>query len=164
VENAIGHFNARNGRDGLFLHDARSRAREFWTRLSMTLLGACAIAAFGSVKLGIVAALVALTGAILDCAVLMHILRHAPGGVVPVATRGTAFATAILQAITIAVCVAICWRSLGLVEAKFFAAAFLMSVVINAGLVRRHFPEGSSAKLAVYVLPIAILVSDDLSA
>ena len=161
-QSAIGQFNARNGRDGLFLRYARSRAREFWTRQSMTLLGACAIAAFGSVKWGMIAALVALTGEILDCAILLHILRHATGGVVPVAARRTALATAIFQAITIAVSVAICWQSLGLVEAKFFAAAFLMSAVINAGLVHRHFPEGSSAKLAVYVLTISLLVSGDL--
>ena len=50
-QSAVGQFNARNGRDGLFLHYARNRAHEFWTRQSITLLGAAAIAAFGSVQL-----------------------------------------------------------------------------------------------------------------
>ena len=39
-----------------------------------------------------------------------------------------------------------------------------MSAVINAGLVRRHFREGASAKLAVYVLTIALLASENLTA
>ncbi len=159
---AVGQFNARNGRDGLFLRYARSRTREFWTRQSMTLLGAIAIAAFGSVRLGVIAALVALAGEVLDCAVLVQILRRSRSGTVQPTARRIALATAILQAFTISICVAICWRSIGLAEAEFFASAFLMSAVINAGLVRRHFREGASAKLAVYLLTIALLVGENL--
>ena len=163
-ESAGGQFVARNGRDGLFLRYARSRAREFWIRQSMTMLGAVAIGTFESIRLGVIAALIALAGEVLDCAVLMHILRRAQGGVVPFAARRIALVTALVQAITIAICIAVCWRSTGLAEAKFFASAFLMSAVINAGLVRRHFREGASAKLAVYILTIAVLVSGDLTA
>ncbi len=163
-QSAVGQFNARNGRDGLFLRYARSRAREFWTRQSITLLGAAAIAAFGSVRLGIIAGLVALAGEILDCAVLIRINHRYRRGIVPIAARRLALVTAVFQAVTISVCISICWRGINLVEAQFFAATFLMSAVINAGLVRRQFREGASAKLAIYVLTIAWLVSGDLAA
>ena len=163
-QSAVGQFNARNGRDGLFLHYARNRTHEFWTRQSITLLGAAAIAAFGSVQLSIAVGLVALAGEILDCAVLIRINHRYRGGTVPIAARRLALLTAVFQAVTISVCISICWRGINLVEAQFFAATFLMSAVINAGLVRRQFREGASAKLAIYVLTIAWLVSGDLAA
>ena len=159
---AMGQFNARNGRDGLFLRYARSRTREFWTRQSMTLLGAGAMGALGSVKLGVTAACLAVAGEVLDCVVLAQINRRFSGGAVPPFARRLALITAIVQATTIAACVSICWRGIDFIEAEFFAAAFLMSAVINAGLVRRHFPEGASAKLAVYIVTTAWLVSGDL--
>lgn len=162
-QSAVGQFNARNGRDGLFLRYARSRVREFWTRQSMTMLGAVAMGALGSVWLGAVAACLAFAGEGLDCAVLAQINRRYAGAAVPPLARRLALATAIVQAITIAACVSLCWRAINLVEAEFFAAAFLMSAVINAGLTRRHFPEGASAKLAVYVLTAAWLVSGNLA-
>lgn len=160
---AVEQFNARNGRQGLFLRYARSRVREFWIRQSMTLLGAAFIGAFSSVWLGGIAAGLAVSGEVLDCAVLVQINRRFATGQVPPHVRRLALVTAIVQALTIAACVALCWLGIGSPQAEFFAAAFLMSAVINAGMVLRHFREGARAKLLVYGLTTAWLVTTDLT-
>lgn len=161
--NALGQFNARNGPNGLLLRFARSRVREFWTRQTMTLLGSLVMGVLGSVWLGLIAACLAFAGDALDCFVLAQIARQHPCGIVPAFARRLALITGAVQATTISACVVLCWRGIAVEEAKFFAAAFLMSAVINAGVARRHFRQGVSAKLAIYLLTVTTLVSGDLT-
>jgi PAS domain S-box-containing protein len=66
-----------------------------------------------------------------------------------------------LQAISIAICVVICWRLIPIEDAQFFAAAFLMSAVINAGLVRRYFAFGAHLRLAVYLVTCFSMLAID---
>ncbi|MFC3182049.1 hybrid sensor histidine kinase/response regulator [Cypionkella sinensis] len=161
ISHEIGQFTARNSKDGLFLRYARGRARGFLMRQTMTVVGALSIAALSSLWLGGVAAGLALVGEVIDCSVLYAISRRFSQPHVPKAARVFAALSGLLQAMTIAACVMICWRLIPLQGARFFAAAFLMSASINAGLVRRYFPFGTSLRLAVYgATCLAMLLSD----
>ena len=55
----------------------------------------------------------------------------------------------------------LCWRFIPLVEARFFAAVFLMGAAINAGMVRRHFPEGGKVRLTIFALTCLAMLSFD---
>ena len=150
INHEIGQFMARNSKNGLFLRYARGRARGFLMRQTMTVVGALSIAALSSLWLGGVAAALALVGEVIDCSVLYAISRRFSQPHVPKAARVFAALAGLIQAMTIAACVMICWRLIPLQGARFFAAAFLMSASINAGLVRRYFPFGTSLRLGVY--------------
>ena len=155
-------FIARNSRDGMFLRFARARARGFLIRQTMTVTGAVSLAMLISPRLGLLAAALALLGETVDCLLLFSLYRRFQGGAVPQNARRLAMLSGTLQAMTIAACVMICWHGGGAEPARFFAAAFLMSAAINAGLVRRHFPAGAHLRLAVYALTGAALVASDL--
>lgn len=161
ISSEIGLFLARNSKDGLFLRYARGRARGFLMRQTMTVIGAVSIAALSSFWLGMLAGCLALIGEALDCTVLYVISRRFTQASVPKVVRVYAAISGTVQALTIAACVMICWRLIPLEGARFFAAAFLMSATINAGLVRRYFATGTALRLMVYgVTCLAMLLSD----
>ncbi len=157
----ISRFAARNSPDGLLLRFARGRVRGFWLRQTMTLIGAVSIAFLASPQLGGIAALFALAGEIADCLMLRALLRRHAGAAVPPRWRAMAAATGAAQAASIAACVVIAWRGLGDVGGRIFAATFLMSAAINAGLVRRYFPLGIHLRLAIYGLTGLAMVTVD---
>lgn len=161
INTEIGLFLTRNSRDGLFLRYARGRARGFLIRQTMTLIGSVSIAALSSIWLGVLAGCLALIGEAIDCTALFYISRYFDGAAVPKTARIGAAVSGTVQALTIAACVMICWRLIPLQGARFFAAAFLMSAAINAGLVRRHFTLGASLRLVVYAATcLAMLLTD----
>jgi two-component system, sensor histidine kinase len=158
----IERFLARNSVEGLFLRFARGRARGFLTRQTMTLLGSATIALLSSWQLGLLAAALALAGESLDCLVLAQIARRLAQGPLPPALAHVAVLTGIVQALSIAACVALCWQMIPGDAARFFAASFLMSAAINAGLVRRFFPQGAHGRLAVYGVTAVAMIGLDL--
>lgn len=158
----VDKFIARNSNDGMFLRFARARARGFLIRQTMTATGAISLAMLVSLPLGLLAAALALLGEAVDCLLLSSLYRRYRDSAVPLIARRLAMMTGALQAMTIAACVLICWRGSGADSARFFAASFLMSAAINAGLVRRYFPCGAHLRLAVYALTGAALLLDDI--
>ncbi|MDZ4395010.1 hybrid sensor histidine kinase/response regulator, partial [Cypionkella sp.] len=164
LKKEIGQFLVRNSKDGLFLRYARARARGFLMRQTMTAIGAASIAVLSSAWLGALAAGLALLGEAIDCLTLFYIARRYAEGPVPASARGWAAITGAIQALTIAACVMICWRMIPFQGARFFAAAFLMSAVINAGLVRRHFAFGTQLRLTIYAATgLSMLIVDGLT-
>lgn len=150
-------FIRRNSRDGLFLRYARGRVQSFAIRQSMTLIGAAVIGLLGSGWMAPASLVLALGGEAADCLLLRMILRRWEDAV-PERLRRLAALTAAVQALTIATCVQICWQFIPLIEARFFAAVFLMAAVTNAGLVRHHFPEGGRMRLGIYGLAAAAML------
>lgn len=159
IDEARAIFISRNSPHGLFRRYARGRVRTFLVRQTMTLIGAAVIGALGSPWLAPASIGLALLGEAVDCLTLRWILRRCSEGVPPGA-RHLATGTAAFQALTISGCIALCWYFIPLIEAQVFAAVFLMSAIINAGLVRHHFPEGGSARLAIYGLAALVLIAD----
>ncbi len=161
ISSEISLFLARNSKDGLFLRYARGRARGFLMRQTMTVIGAVSIAILSSFWLGILAGCLALIGEAIDCGALFYISRRFTQATVPKAVRVCAALSGTVQALSIAACVMICWQLVPLEEARFFAAAFLMSATINAGLVRRYFAIGTALRLMVYgATCLAMLLSE----
>lgn len=155
-------FIRRNGASGLFLRYARARVAGFWARQVMTGIGALAIGVLGQAWLGWAALSLALAGETVDCLTLHHIARRTGDEVAPAARR-LAMLTAGLQSLTITGCVWLCWHFIPVTEARVFAAVFLSSAATNAGLVRRHFPEGGRLRLAVFGLGGAAMLGQMLS-
>ena len=151
-------FDSRNSPDGLFLRYARGRVRNFLMRQTMTVMGSLAIGGLGAPWMGFLAVALVLAGEAVDCLTL-RALSRAPR-VLPRHRRIAVF-TAGFQSLTIAASIMLCWRFIPLVEARFFAAVFLMGAAINAGLVRRHFPEGGRVRLTLFALVgFAMLITD----
>lgn len=161
---AMAHSVARNSPEGLFLRYCRGRHDGFLVRQSMTVAGSLSIALLGAPYLGLIAFVLALSGEAIEWVALRRILRRSHAGKLPNSARKLATATALLQALTIAACVILCWRLIPAQQARFFAAVFLMSAHINAGLVRRHFPEGAQVRMAVYALTGTAMISLDVMA
>jgi hypothetical protein len=157
-------FTTRNGPNGLFLRFARGRVRGVFLRQTMTLLGAASIALLASPHLAMFAALLALSGEAVDCLLLQVILRKYRDKTVPCRWLQAAAVTGALQSATIAACVVICWRGIDDLGARIFAATFLMSAAINAGLVRRYFPAGAHLRLGIYGLTGLAMAATDLRA
>lgn len=149
-----------NSQDNLFLRYARGRARGFLIRQTMTVVGSLTIGAIADPYLGFLTAFVALLGEAIDCAALKWISKRA----IPTKLgrfRVLAALTGAVQSCTIASCVVICWTMTSDDSARFFAASFLMSAVINAGLVRKYFPLGAHIRLAVFgVTGMALVLSN----
>ncbi|MBL4927034.1 hybrid sensor histidine kinase/response regulator [Fuscibacter oryzae] len=146
---ALADFAARNSAEGRFRRYARARVRGFAMRQTMTVFGALTIGIFGAPWIGFVAAFTAVLGEAVDCLVLATTLRQVS---ITARLRRAAAASGAVQAITISACILLCWAKVPYSEARLFAAVFLMSAAINAGLVRHHFAEGSLMRLVVYTL------------
>ena len=151
-------FESRNSPDGLFRRYAFGRVRNFVMRQTMTVVGSCAIGGLGEPWMGVLAVALVLLGEAVDCLVL-RVLARMPR-VLPRHRRVAAF-TAGFQTLTIAGSIVLCWRFIPLVEARFFAAVFLMGAAINAGMVRRHFPEGGKVRLTIFALTCLAMLSFD---
>ena len=95
--------------------------------------------------------MLALAGELLDCACLAAVIRALEDGTQGPWPRRTALVSAAVQGATIAGCVILCWRGISLIEARFFASAFLISATINAGLARPHLRAAADVRLAIFV-------------
>ena len=153
----------RNSRDGMFLRYARGRVNGLPLRQTMTGVGALVLWLLGSWQLGALAAGLALMGEALDCGALVVILRRFPDGGYPIAALRLVQGTALIQAVTIAACVTLCWRLVPLAQAQFFAAIFLMAAAINAGLVLHYFRIGSIFRLLVFAATGLTMMTMDLA-
>ncbi len=146
---AMAKFAARNSADGRFRRYARARVRGFAMRQTMTVFGALTIGIFGAPWIGVAAALIAVAGEAVDCLALALILRRPA---ITAGLRRAAAASGAVQAVSISACILLCWGLVPYTEARLFAAVFLMSAAINAGLVRHHFGGGSLLRLGFYTL------------
>jgi PAS domain S-box-containing protein len=155
------NFADRSSASGLFRRYARGRMRDFAIRQTMTLVGASALGLFGAPWIGALAAALVLSGEAIDCGTLWLILRHpeADGHM-----RRAAVFSAAIQGVTIAASILLCWFLIPIIEARMFAAAFLMGAAINAGVVYYHFPEGTRLRLSVYFATGLIMLSGSLPA
>ncbi len=160
--NDLAHFEASNRKEGRHLHYARGRIRSFWLRQTLTLFGSLTIGLLSSPWLGLALAAIALGGEVFDIAILRCVIRrlrdHKAG---PVTTSMT-LAGAVVQGLTIGACVALSWQFVPVNEARFFAASFLISAAINAGLSRPHFRPAADARLVVFLLTGFVMMAIDL--
>ncbi len=159
----IERFLTRNSPNGRFMRFARGRTRGFLVRQTMTLIGSATIALVISGQLGWQTALLAILGESVDCLVLVAILRRFEDRELTATARAVAIGSGGFQALTIAVCVMICWRMGQSEAARFFASCFLMSAAINAGLVRRYFAAGAHMRLAIYGATAVLMLGFDLT-
>ncbi len=151
-------FDRHNSPEGLFLRYARGRLRNFAMRQTMTVMGSLTIGGLGAPWMGFLAAALVLAGEAVECLTLRVLVRMPR--ILP-RHRRIAAVTAGIQSLTIAASIMLCWRLIPLVEARLFAAVFLMGAAINAGMVRRHFPEGAKARLTVFAFScLAMLIMD----
>ena len=156
----LAHFEALNSADGRLLHYAKGRIRAFWLRQTLTALGAVTITLLVSPSLGLLLAGVALAGEGVDIALLRLLIGRLQRG--EVGLRWVALAGAALQGLTIAACVTLCWQFIPLQGARFFAASFLISAAINAGLARPYFKAAADVRLAIFLVAGFALMAWDL--
>ncbi len=158
----LAHFEERISPTGQLLHYARGRIRSFWLRQKLTLFGSATVALLDSGRLGLLLAVLALTGEAVDIACLKSVIHRLEAGEAGPWPRRIALISAGVQAATIAGCVTLCWRGIELHEVRFFAAAFLISAVINAGLARPHLRPVADLRLAIFALTGFAMMAQDL--
>ena len=157
----LAQFETRMSPGGQLLHYARGRVRAFWLRQTLTVYGALVIGVLASMPLGAALAVLALAGEVADILCLRLVIRRVTaGGKGP---PGLAIASAAVQACTIAACVALTWRMVAMHEARFFACAFLIAAMINAGLARPHMRAVADVRLAIFALTGFVLMALDLA-
>ena len=156
----LAHFEAQNSADGRLLHYAKGRIRAFWLRQTLTALGSVTIALLVSPPLGLLLAALAVTGEGVDIGLLRLLigrLERGQGGL-----RWLALTGAAVQGLTIAACATLCWQFIPLEGARFFAASFLISAAINAGLARPYFKAAADVRLAIFLVAGFALMAWDL--
>lgn len=147
---ALTRFEAENSPQGRLAHYARVRIRSFWLRQTLTALGSLTIVVLGNPWLGLALAVLALMGEGFDLVLLRRVLARLALGRGGATAERIALLGAGVQSATIAGCVTASWTLIPLREADFFAAAFLISAIINAGLDRPLFSRGANLRLAMY--------------
>ena len=158
----LAHFEATNSSDGRLLHYAKGRIRAFWLRQALTVFGALTVGLLSSGPLGVALAITALLGEGFDIALLRLVIRRLHHGQAGRATRWIALAGGTVQGLTIAACAVLCWQVVPLLEARFFAAAFLISAAINAGLGRPHFKAAADMRLVIFLVTGFAMMARDL--
>ena len=158
----LAHYEARTSRDGRLLHYAKGRVRAFWLRQTLTVIGSMTVLMLESVPFGLLLAGLAVAGELVDILALRWVKRRLLAGQTGFWTRAVAVASGGFQGLTIAACVALCWRFIPLNEARFFAAAFLISAAINAGLARPYFRPAADIRLAIFVATAFMMMALDL--
>ena len=157
----LAHYEARTSRDGRLLHYAKGRIRAFWLRQTLTAFGSLTVLLMESVQLGLVLAICVLVGELVDVHTLRWVVRRLEAGRTGLATRVLAVVSGGFQGLTIAICVALCWRTIPLNEARFLAAAFLISAAINSGLARPHFRPAADIRLAIFIITACAMIAMD---
>ncbi len=156
-------FEARMSPDGRLLHFARGRIGTFWLRQTLTAFGSITILLLANWQLGLALAGVALAGEAFDLALLSRVVKRLEQGQTGWINRALALTGAGLQSSTIAACVALSWQAIPIHESRFFAAAFLASAGINAGLARPLFRPAADLRLLVFLLTGVGMVAVDLT-
>ena len=159
----LAHYEARTSPDGRLLHYARGRIRAFWLRQTLTVFGAATVLWLESVPFGLLLAGLAIVGELVDIFALRWVIDRLEAGQTRRLVRVVAAASGWFQGLTIAACVVLCWRLIPLNEGRFFAAAFLISAAINAGLARPHFRPAADVRLATFVGTAFVMLAMDFS-
>ena len=157
------HYEARMNPSGQLLHYAGGRIRTFWLRQTLTAFGALTIMTLASARLGVLLALLAITGEVFDLFCLRRVIQRLESAHESPLPRHLALTGAGVQALTIAACVTLVWRWIPLQEARFFASAVLISAVINAGLARPHFRQAADLRLSIFAATGFAMMALDLS-
>ncbi len=156
----IAAFDARNGANGLFLRYASGRLRHFWNRQILGLSGAIVVGLVLSPSLGLAVAVLILAGEAIECWVLAQLVSPVRRLGLQPDQRAVAVVAGGLQTLSVTLALLLCYLASPLAEMRFFVAAFLTGIAINAGLVRAYFPSGTNAKLCVAGLAVGLLLFD----
>jgi two-component system, sensor histidine kinase len=157
-----GRAAARNTPAGQMQAYVNGRLRGFWLRQTLTLIGSLSIWLFASPLLGLATTLIALAGEFCDWLTLRWVNTRLPvEGASPRLVR-LATLSGGLQGLTIAACVVLCWHFIPMLEARFFATAFLVAAIINAGLPRPYFRAAADVRLAIYAAVAVVMMALDV--
>ncbi len=129
---------------------AAGRIRHFWFRQTVTVLGALSLAVLTQPWVGLLAAVIALSGELLDTLALRKVLQMARTGGRYARASALATASGTLQALTIAGCVMLALHFGAPHDPGFFAMAFLAGASMNAVIVLPYHRPSTIARLAVF--------------
>lgn len=147
---ALRRFEARSDANGLLLRYARGRVRGLRSRQVLTFLGSVSLGILEDPVLGLTTLALGFAGDAADCLFLSRLCQRFADGVVPAAWRRGAMLLALIQALTIAACVALAWTGSDRPGIVFVATAFLIGGVINAGISRPFLPAAADIRLWVF--------------
>ena len=158
----LAHFEANNSSNGRLLHYAKGRIQAFWVRQTLVVIGVLTIALLAAPMLALALAGLAIAGEVFDIVLLRDAIRQLQRGQSGTGARGLALLGATVQGLSIAICVVLCWRFIPYDEARNFAAAFLISASINAGIGRPQFKAAADMRLIIFLATGFFLMAIDL--
>ena len=156
-------FEAKMSPDGRLLHYAKSRINTFWLRQTLTAFGSVTFLLLANWQLGLYLALIALAGEGFDIALLSRVVHKLEHGRTDGRSRPMTLLGAAVQGGTIAACVVLSWQAMPIHESRFFAAAFLTSAGINAGLARSLYRPAADLRLVIFLLTGFAMLAVDLT-
>ncbi len=161
LSRALTQFDAQNTPRGLLDRYAKGRIRHFASRQLLTLSGAAALVVLVSPQVGFLAVAMALLGEAVDCFYLARVRRLIGQGSSLNRLFFWTTVTGIFQALTIAFCIVLAWRTAPEGAAMFFCFAFLTGASVNAGLLLPFHRAASIGRLVVYFSTlIGILIAE----
>lgn len=141
-------------RRGLLTRYAEGRVNSVLQRQGMALVGGVALMVADGLARGILVLALALFGETLDCFVLRHVRAWLKAGVPFARVYAITTLTAVVQAVTIGMCVWLCWHGPQSQYSHLFSLAFLLGAVVNGGLVLPFHRAAGIARLGVYALTL----------
>lgn len=162
VENAKA-LSCENSPIERFQRYARGRIAYFARRQILTIVGSGLVAALTTPLMGVIAALVALTGEIIDCYGLSRLLNGRQGAASFDHVSKIASITAGVQAISISVCILLAHILPPDGKGAAFSLIFLMSAALNAGLVWPYHRGSAIVRLLVYGATFITMISVQFS-
>ena len=155
-------FEARVSPAGRLVHYAKARIRTFWLRQSFTVFGSAVVGLLDSPQLGLSLVALTLLGEVFDYVLLKRVVLRLEHDLTDGYNRLMTLLGALVQSCTIGACVALTWQMVPIIEARFFAAIFLTSAAINAGLARSLCPAAANLRLVVYLAVAFKMMAMDL--
>lgn len=161
----LAEFERRYSRRGLLIRYAKGRVRNFGNRQIMTFSGGLALTLSEGPETGAIVVLVALFGELVDCLFLSRLPQFLETGHNLRKMLFLSSITALVQSLTIAVCVLLAWFGEFSGYSPLFTIAFVAGAAINAGLVLPFHPAAGAVRLTIYALvTLSIFAFDVLAA
>ncbi len=158
VAGTLARFNARDSADGRFLRYCRGRLRRTPMRLAFSLAGTLAFGVLHDPRLGVGVLVMLLIGEVVDALVLTRICRAAEvRQSLPRRARTLAAASATAQAVATAAAIATVWIAGSEAHTVFFATAFMIGAILDAGVTLGFFRAAATIRLVTYGASLVVL-------
>ncbi|MEO1563300.1 MAG: response regulator [Pseudomonadota bacterium] len=154
-------FREKDSPEGRFERYARARVRDFWLRQIMTVYGSVAVGLVVDPRIGLTLFCLAILGELIDCSVLIFLLRRGLKAFRRSYAKLMAAGAAGIQATAFSFCIGLAWVTGG-PDLYIFCIAFFGAALLNAGIVANFQPQAAWVRIIIYTVSTFGLAMSDI--